>query len=366
MDDVITRTRNDVLSTAQSIAADTGLFLTPSSTSSSDTDAERLNRIVTELEATSSLSSFAERERVLAIGDWKLVCTSTTFSKTSSSKRSRNRRLSSFPLPPFFPKLPTIQDAVRDSISVTQRIRTTATTTKDESNNNDTTINRVDNIIEYTPPTSLRDILPDAKVDININPLEVSGSKVTLVHDAEVESLIPVFRTRIGLTSVVLTIAGTSQYLDPDGSDIFGLNIPSLNDFSNSGTFDTTYVDEHIRISRGKAIQGSNGSGATGIGGETLRVFVRKEGSPLLWRDEVDTTVEEQKEEETVGVEDRSMEETVVETVVSSSLEDSVEVVIDTIDDAEVDGGMEEEKTNEEDEEVDVSDETTTPSPPGV
>jgi len=234
----------------------------------------------------------------------------------------------------------------------------------------------VDNIIEYTPPTSLRDILPDAKVDININPLEVSGSKVTLVHDAEVESLIPVFRTRIGLTSVVLTIAGTSQYLDPDGSDIFGLNIPSLNDFSNSGTFDTTYVDEHIRISRGKAIQGSNGSGATGIGGETLRVFVRKEGSPLLWRDEVDTTAEEQKEEEeaaTVGAEDRSMEETddgekeeVVETVVSSSLEDSVEVVIDTIDDAEVDGGMEEEKTNEEDEEVDVSDETTTPSPPGV
>jgi len=141
----------------------------------------------------------------------------------------------------------------------------------------------VDNVIEYTPPTSLRDLLPDAPVDLEINPLKVSRNKVALVHTAEVESLTPVFRTRIKLQSVVFNVAGTSQFLEPDGADIFGINVPSItSDFSNSGTFDNTYVDEKIRISRGKAIAGSGGNDM-GFGGETLRVFIRKEGTlPLV------------------------------------------------------------------------------------
>lgn len=185
-------------------------------------------------------------------------------------------------LPSLLPKLPTVQDAIRKSITVTQRIRSIG----GDDDQGENVIDRVDNVIEYTPPTSLRDLLPDAPIDIEINPLKVSRNKVALVHTAEVESLTPVFRTRIKLQSVVVNIAGTSQYLEPDGADIFGVNVPSLtSDFSNSGTFDNTYVDEMLRISRGKAIPGSGGNDL-GFGGETLRVFVRKEGTlPLVLED---------------------------------------------------------------------------------
>lgn len=58
-------------------------------------------------------------------------------------------------------------------------------------------------------------------------------------------------------------IAGKNQVLDnPNGQDILGLNLP-FKEFQ-AGTFETTYLDENMRISRGKV-------GAV----EQLRVFVR-------------------------------------------------------------------------------------------
>jgi uncharacterized protein YoxC len=224
-----------------------------------------LNKVVTELEAVSP-GPFTERDRELSIGDWELVCTargpSNPASASGSSTASTTPRRLPFNLKPPTPGM--IQDSIRKSVSVTQKIRTS---TEEEEGN---TINRVDHVIEYTPLT-LKDVIAEdspfkAVRDWNVNPLEVSKSKVTLVHDASVESLTPVFRTKIGLKSVIVTVAGTSQYLEPEGADILGVNIPSIQDFLNAGTFDTTYVDENIRISRGT------------IGGvvNDLRIFVRK------------------------------------------------------------------------------------------
>lgn len=147
---------------------------------------------------------------------------------------------------PFFNQGPLkdIRDAANKAITVEQVIKAT----------NSGEIDSINHIIDYTPPNTLSGLfkeLPDSIKDININPLQVSDSKVILKHKAEVEAIIPTIKTKLSLQSIVLNVAGRSQILDSAGDDILGINVP-FGEFLNAGSFETTYMDNSIRISRSK------------------------------------------------------------------------------------------------------------------
>lgn len=250
------------------------------------------------------------KEEDLLLGDWELVATSRKIANINVPKTSD--------LPFNIKSPPKLSDSIRNSITVLQRIRSTS----EESSK----IDRVDHVIQYTPLT-LSDFIPESSPlsairSWNVNPLEVSKSKVVLIHNAEVESVEPTLRTKLGLKSVIVNVAGTSQYLEADGADVLGLNIPSLGDFANGGSFDSTYVDENVRISRG----------TVGFLDE-LRVFVR-EGSDLeslaktqaeeVVEEAPTDVVEEEKQEEESSVEEEV--EPLIEEETSEEVKDSAKV----------------------------------------
>ncbi len=232
-----TALRNELLYTAKSLTEESpsGIFLTTPDAM------DKFTKAAARLEAITP--SMTQREKELLIGDWVLVATSRSLKRTS--KVEVPKEMKKFPF--NYLKTPKMNDKIRNSITVLQRIR------RPEGEDNE--INRIDHVIQYTPLT-LSDFIPEksplsAIRSWNVNPLEVSQSKVTLIHNAQIESIEPVLRTKIGLKSVVVNVAGKSQYLEAEGADVLGLNIPSIGDFANSGYFDSTYVDENVRVSRG-------------------------------------------------------------------------------------------------------------------
>mmetsp|Transcript_3064 Transcript_3064/g.6602 ORF Transcript_3064/g.6602 Transcript_3064/m.6602 type:complete len:352 (-) Transcript_3064:182-1237(-) len=193
--------------------------------------------------AVEKLESIAEAstDSSLLVGDWNLVCSSASSGAVASKIAIDTSKI------PFFNEGPVkdIRNTLNDSIDVVQRIKF------GEMSNS---IDSIDHVIDYSPPNQLSSFLkniPDSIKNLDINPLKVSDTKVVLKHKAEVEGTIPIIKTKLSLESVVVNVAGESKNLDPKGADILGINIP-FGEYLNAGSFDTTYVDDSMRISRSK------------------------------------------------------------------------------------------------------------------
>jgi len=217
-------------------------------------------------EAVKMLESVAEvsSDSKDLVGDWTLVCSSSSTAASEKIKIDTSKF-------PFLNEGPVkdIKNTLNDSIEVTQSIKF-----GEESNS----IDKIDHIVAYKPPSMLSSFvknLPDAIKDLDINPLKVSDTKVFLKHKAEVEGVVPVIKTKLSLESVVVNVAGESKNLEPSGADVLGINIP-FGEYLNAGSFDTTYVDESIRISRSK-------TGPV----DQLRLFVKAEESTTEEEEEV-------------------------------------------------------------------------------
>lgn len=148
-------------------------------------------------EAVEKLEETAEppTDTSLLTGDWTLLC-STTTSKQGISGIDTSRL-------PFFNQGPfkDIRDTINQSLKVEQKIM---------SGTESDGVDSIDHVIDYKPPNklsavlkSLPDNLPEAIKDLNINPLQVSDTKVVLKHKAEIESVIPVIKTKLVLSSIV-------------------------------------------------------------------------------------------------------------------------------------------------------------------
>lgn len=286
MDDSASDSRQDLLDVAKSLKEEFGPLIIDSKAQ------EKLKSVVDVLE----MNSEPPVDSADMIGDWTLLCS------TSSTEKLKGIDTSQLPLfNADFVK--DIRNTVNKSLLVQQKIK---------SGDSSSDISRVDHVIQYMPPNQLSEFvstLPDALQNLSINPLEVTNQKVILIHKANVESTTPVIKTKLALESLVLNVAGKSQYFEPEGADVLGVNVP-FGEFLNSGTFDTTYMDDELRISRSKV-------GAV----DQLRVFIRE---PKV---ENAAAVEEVKDAEVEAPSDVEGEEADVEapTEASKAVDDSPE-----------------------------------------
>lgn len=250
--------RDNLLETAERLKKLDGILLVDSTSKST------LQEAVKELEAVSHHPAVDDFETDL-LGDWTLLC--STASNAGGLDLSKIPFLSMSPLKNF-------SDLLKRSLVVKQRVRSIAENGK---------VDRIDHVLQYQPPDSIKEILddvPEFLEKLNINPLHVTEGKLTLVHKASVES---VDNTKLSLESIIFSVAGNSQYLDGAGADLLGINLP-FGEFLNAGSFETTYMDDEIRISRGKL----------GLV-EQLRVFVRSD-----FEEEAEALIADEEEEEGV------------------------------------------------------------------
>ena len=245
--DLTVSAKTFLLDVADRLKAENGVFIVDPKAQ------DELQKAVQELEQQSKQAASPSQEAFL--GDWALLCTVAT-------------PKSNFPkIPVLLPTNPireSIAKASNQYVKVLQRVR---------SDDNSKLVTRVDHVIEYQPPDQVGSILsgipnlPEAISNLKVpNPLQVSKSKLVLCHKAIVsDSDASLFTTKLTLSSVVLNVAGTSTLLDPNGADVWALNLPGVQDVLGRDTFETTYMDDTLRISRTNA----------GLI-DQLRVFVRE------------------------------------------------------------------------------------------
>jgi hypothetical protein len=244
----VSAAKHELLMTCRRLKDRQGLFLVDSA---SKAEFESAVKALEDVSERPSGESFAE----MLLGDWTLLCTTSTAQPGVDESK----------IPGFLKEGPLQQ--LRDSIrQATNRYLTVLQVVK-KTNDDDTTsvIDRIDHVLEYAPPSRFTDFLdnvPSQLSNFNINPLDVSKSKLSLVHSASISSD-ETLKTKLALKSIVLNVAGKSTFLEADGKDLIGINLP-WGEFTNTGEFETTYMDGTLRVSRGK--QGPF---------EQLRVFVR-------------------------------------------------------------------------------------------
>lgn len=181
-----TLAKMELLETARSLHDEFGCLII-------DTKAQdKLRLAVDKLEAVADPPSGTAE----LIGNWTLLC-STASASLQNGPLDKINGIDTSKIP-FFNEGPlkNVRDTLNKSLKVQQVIR--AETTPG-------IIDRVDHVLQYAPPDTLAaflDNIPDAVKNLNINPLQVSQSKVILVHKAEVESMSPL-NTKLSLSSII-------------------------------------------------------------------------------------------------------------------------------------------------------------------
>lgn len=151
-------------------------------------------------EAVEKLETVAEPPTDTAglLGAWTLLCTTASSDVAKGISGIDTSKI------PFFNDGPVkdIRETMNKSLRVEQIIKSTSSDG----------IDSIDHVIEYSPPNTLASVLknlpdnlPEPIKTLNINPLQVSETKVYLKHKAEVESVIPTMKTKLSLSSIVGT-----------------------------------------------------------------------------------------------------------------------------------------------------------------
>lgn len=181
-----TLAKTELLETAESLNEEFGCLIVDSNAK------ERLSAAVEKLESF----SYAPSSSAELIGEWTLLCSTASASLQGPLEQINGIDTSKLP---FFNEGPikSIRDTLNKSLRVEQIVK---------AESSPGIVTRVDHVLQYAPPDTLSEFLedlPDPLKALNINPLEVTKSKVILSHKAEVLSIEPTLKTKLSLASVI-------------------------------------------------------------------------------------------------------------------------------------------------------------------